>query len=149
MLVCNAYIILGDPGADSGDEGKSKRAEKCGAKKSKERREAPLGTMSYQTSSKRSLPFWLLIGARKPVFFFVPFPTKQQTKHLTTLSVCKNVRILIFWGYGLRSKRFQGSRLYSKIILGLRATKRWGSAGYGHPPPPPLWDPEEPPKMLQ
>ena len=62
--------ILGDPGADSGDEGKSKRAEKCGAKKGKERREEPLGTMSYQTSSKRSLPFWLLIGARKLVFFW-------------------------------------------------------------------------------
>ena len=56
--------ILGDPGADSGDEGKSKRAKKCGAKKCKERREEPLGTMSYQTSSKRSPPFWLLIGAR-------------------------------------------------------------------------------------
>ena len=39
--------ILGDPGADSGGEGKSKRAEKIGAKKSKERREEPLGTMSY------------------------------------------------------------------------------------------------------
>ena len=39
-----------------------------GTKKSKERRE-PLGTMSYQTSSKRSPPFWLLIGARKLVFF--------------------------------------------------------------------------------
>ena len=60
--------ILGDPGADSGDEGKSKRAGKCGAKKSKERREEPLGTMSYETSSKRSPPFCLLIGARKPVF---------------------------------------------------------------------------------
>ena len=57
--------ILGDPGADSGDAGKSKRAEKYGTKKSKERREEPLGTMSYQTSSKRSPPFWLLIGARK------------------------------------------------------------------------------------
>ena len=45
--------ILGDPGADSGGEGKSKRAEKYGTKKSKERREEPLGTMSYQTSSKR------------------------------------------------------------------------------------------------
>ena len=33
-----------------------------GTKKSKERREEPLGTMSYQTSSKRSPPFWLLIG---------------------------------------------------------------------------------------
>ena len=31
--------ILGDPGADSGGEGKSKRAEKCGTKKSKELRE--------------------------------------------------------------------------------------------------------------
>ena len=43
--------ILGDPGADSGDEGKSKRAEKYDTKKSKQRREEPLGTMSYQTSS--------------------------------------------------------------------------------------------------
>ena len=57
--------ILGDPGAESGDEGKSKRAEKCGTKKSKERREELLGTMSYHTSSKRSPSFWLLIGARK------------------------------------------------------------------------------------
>ena len=64
-----ADIILGDPGADSGDEGKSKRAEKYGTTKSKERREEPLGTMSYQTSSKRSPPFSLLIGARKLVFF--------------------------------------------------------------------------------
>ena len=31
--------ILGDPGADSGDEGKSTRAEKCSTKRSKERRE--------------------------------------------------------------------------------------------------------------
>ena len=34
--------ILGDPGADSGDEGKSKRAEKYDTKKSKDRREEPL-----------------------------------------------------------------------------------------------------------
>ena len=34
-------------------------------KKSKERPEEPLGTMSYQTSSKRSPPFWRLIDARK------------------------------------------------------------------------------------
>ena len=31
------FCILGDPGADSGGEGKSKRAEKNGAKKSEER----------------------------------------------------------------------------------------------------------------
>ena len=30
-------VILGDPGADSGGEGKSKRAEKYGTKNSKER----------------------------------------------------------------------------------------------------------------
>ena len=48
-----------------GGEGKSKRAGKFGTKKSKERREEPLGTMSYQTSSKRSPPSRLLIGARK------------------------------------------------------------------------------------
>ena len=41
-----------------------------GTKKSKEWREKPLGTMSYQTSSKRSPPFWLLISARKLVFFW-------------------------------------------------------------------------------
>ena len=41
-----------------------------GTKKSKDRREEPLGTMSYQTSSKRSPLFWLLIGARKLVFFW-------------------------------------------------------------------------------
>ena len=57
--------ILGDPGADSGGEGKSKRMEKYGRKKSKERREELLGTRSYQTNSKRSPPFWLLVVARK------------------------------------------------------------------------------------
>ena len=65
MMILWYNAILGDPGADSGGEGKSKWAEKYGTKKSKERREEPLGTMSYQTSSKWSLPFWLLIGARK------------------------------------------------------------------------------------
>ena len=42
---------------------------KYGSKKSKQRREEPLGTMSYQTSSKRSPPFWLLTGARKLLCF--------------------------------------------------------------------------------
>ena len=61
-------FILGDPGADSGDEGKSKRAEKYGTKKSKERREEPLGTMSYQTSSKRS-PFFTFL---RSIYIFPP-----------------------------------------------------------------------------
>ena len=64
-ISCKDMIILGDQGADSGGEGKSKRAEKYGTKKSKERLEEPLGTMSYQTSSKRSPPFCLLIGQKK------------------------------------------------------------------------------------
>ena len=57
-------FILGDPEADGGGEGKSKRAEKYGTKKNKERREEPLGTMSYQTSSN---------GRRRSLFFFVPY----------------------------------------------------------------------------
>ena len=44
-----------------------------------------------------------------------------------TLSVCKICPNFDIWGYGHRSKRFEGSRLSSKIILGLQATKRWGS----------------------
>ena len=66
----NKFSILGDPGADSGGEGKSKRAEKYGTKKSKERREKPLGTMSYQTSSKRSPPFCILIGQKNTKVFW-------------------------------------------------------------------------------
>ena len=64
------FHIPGDPGAESGNEEKSKRAEKYGTKKSKERRQEPLGTISYQTSSKQSPPFWLLIGARKTQVFW-------------------------------------------------------------------------------
>ena len=46
------------------------RRKNMARKKSKERPEEPLGTTSYQTSSKRSPPFWLLIGARKLVFLW-------------------------------------------------------------------------------
>ena len=60
--------ILGDLGADSGAR-ESLNGGKKMAWRSKERQEEPLGTMSYQTSSKRSPPFWLLIGARKLLCF--------------------------------------------------------------------------------
>ena len=73
--------ILGDPGTDSGDEGKSKRAGKYGTKKSKQRREEPLGTMSYQTSSKLSRSFWLLIGARK----LLRFSTQSEGRTVATV----------------------------------------------------------------
>ena len=69
-LWCCVLCILGDPGADSGGEGKPKRAEKYRTKKSKEWREEPLGTMSYQTSSKRSPPFCLLIGQKNTNVFW-------------------------------------------------------------------------------
>ena len=77
-------IILGDPGADSGGEGKSKRVGKNGAKKSKERGGERVGTIFYQTSSKRSRPFWLLIGARN-VCVFLP---NQRAADLGILFVC-------------------------------------------------------------
>ena len=50
-------------------------------KKSKERPEEPLGTMSYQTSSKRSLPLWLLIGVRKTKFSDSPFIQDPECIH--------------------------------------------------------------------
>ena len=70
--------ILGDPGADSGGEGKSKRAGKYGTKKSKERREEPLGTMSYQTSSKRSPLLCLLIGQKNTKVFWHQSETRTM-----------------------------------------------------------------------
>ena len=46
------------------------RRKNVAQKKSKERPEEPLGTMSYQTSSKRSPLLWLPIGARKTQVFW-------------------------------------------------------------------------------
>ena len=90
--------ILGDPGADSGSEGKSKRAEKFGTKKSKERREEPLGTMSYQTSSKRSPPLCFSVN-NSPIRDYVhpddhTQPTYDQTFHSRTF--INFVSILIY-----------------------------------------------------
>ena len=50
-------------------ESLNRRKNVYGTKKSKEQREEPLGTMSYQTSSKWSPPFCLLIGAKKNLCF--------------------------------------------------------------------------------
>ena len=72
MLLGTAAGILGDPGADSGGEGKSKRAEKYGTKKSKERREEPLGTMSYQTSSRTAAAALASDWCQKTFVFFCP-----------------------------------------------------------------------------
>ena len=43
MKTSRNRVIVGDPGADSGGEGKSKRAEKYGTKKSKEGRRETWG----------------------------------------------------------------------------------------------------------
>ena len=48
----------------------------------------------------------------------VRFPANNKQTRYDAICVqeCPNFGT---WGYGLRSKRFEGSRLYSKIILGL------------------------------
>ena len=87
-LVVGPRGILGDPGVDSGGVGKSKRGKKYGTKKSKERRQEPLGTMSYQSSSKRSPPFCLLIGQKNTKVFWhqseVRTAAKREGNNLIT-----------------------------------------------------------------
>ena len=56
--------------------------ENMARRKKKERREEPLGTMSYQTSSKRSPPFCLLIGQKNTKVFW------HQSEARTTATVC-------------------------------------------------------------
>ena len=48
---------------------------------SKEEGEVPLGTISYQTSFKRSWPFWLLIGARKLLCFSAQSESSRPCSH--------------------------------------------------------------------
>ena len=57
---------------------------KNSAKKSKERGGERLGTIFYQTGSKRSRPFWLLIGERN----FCVFLPNQRAADLGILFVC-------------------------------------------------------------
>ena len=69
MFLCSSSHPRRPRGRQWG-EGKSKWAEKYGMKKSKEPREEPLGSMSYQTSSKWSPPFGLLIGQKNTKVFW-------------------------------------------------------------------------------
>ena len=66
-------------------------------------------------------------------FFYYLRSDSQQTTNKArydaiSVQECPNLNI---WCYGLRSKRFEGPRPYSKMILGLQATKRWGSGLHG------------------
>ena len=84
-------VILGDPGADS-----------------EERREEPQGTMSYQTSSKRSPPFWRLIGARKLLCFSV------QSEGRTAATV---------WNWSCKTLSPGSPRMISVRVSGVNTTR--------------------------
>ena len=68
IALCIDIIILGDPGADSRGEGKSKRAGKYGSKKSKERREDNVLPDQFQTVSAVLTSDW----AEKHKSFLAP-----------------------------------------------------------------------------
>ena len=81
-------IILGDPGADSGGEGKSKRVGKNGAKKSKEREESARGqsfTRPVPNGRGRS-GFWLV---QETFVFFCPIRVQQTLESYLCVLTCK------------------------------------------------------------
>ena len=61
-----------------------------------------------------SLVYWLFT-------ILVPIPSKQQTKHVMTLSVFKNVRILIFGATGSAANIL---RAPSNEAMGLQAPRK-------------------------
>ena len=65
--------ILGDPGADSGGEGKSKRGEKYGTKKSKERRPENFCVFLPNQKAERRRPFGTGLVRHCPQGLFSPF----------------------------------------------------------------------------
>ena len=67
---------------------------------------------------------------------FVPIPSKQQTKHVTTLSVCKNVQILIIGATGCAANVWHNIRVPSNETMGLAPgswEKNLGLPDSGHP----------------
>ena len=87
----NEGRILGDPGADSSGEGKSKRAEKYGTKKTKERRSllffvpyfsARLDFPSPLLSAPGSLRMWRTRTLKNN------FEWRQRFNHLMTIDFC-------------------------------------------------------------
>ena len=89
---------------------------------------------------------WMLVSLSLVYWFFYYLRSdSQQTTNKARYDAicvqeCPNFNI---WGCGLRSKRFEGSRLYSKIILGSKkrgdgatgsSEKILGLPVSGHPP---------------
>ena len=65
----NIFITFETQGQIVGARESLSRRLKKSAKKSLERGKEPLGTKFYRTSTKRLVLFWLLIGARKSLYF--------------------------------------------------------------------------------
>ena len=115
------YIILGDLGADRGDKGSLNGRKNMAQKKSKERPEELLGTMSYQTSSKRSPPFWLLIGARKTQAFLTTILRCVQTR-FTSLPYWISLSTDVFlFSHNLTSREQECSVITPRFFFFIRA----------------------------
>ena len=76
--LCKFYLILGDPWADSGDEGKSKQPKRCGTKKSKER--TPFFTFlrgTFFRPFRLSLVPFICPWVSEDAFSYLPSTTKE------------------------------------------------------------------------
>ena len=78
-----------------------------------------------RSKSLKSRPLVLSSSSGLLFFLLSSFRSQQVTNKARYDAICvQECPNLNIWGYGLRSKRFEGSRFYSKIMLGLQATKR-------------------------
>ena len=76
--LCKFYLILEDPWADSGDEGKSKQPKRCGTKKSKER--TPFFTFlrgTFFRPFRLSLAPFICHWVSEDGFSYLPSTTKE------------------------------------------------------------------------
>ena len=60
-------------------------------------------------------------------FYYLRSDSQQTTNKARYDAICVQECLNFnIWGYRLRSKRFEGSRLYSRIILGLQSNEAMG-----------------------
>ena len=102
--LCKFYLILGDPWADSGDEGKSKQPKRCGTKKSKER--TPFFTFLRGTFFR---PFRLSVAP-----FICPWVSEDGFSYLpsTTKETRGNHKL-----YDCSVAELMSSSFFVKIVL--------------------------------